>query len=65
MLKFLIAFTSLIFLLTVDISYLWNNGPSGDASTDEDHPTCEIIPYSTHDWVADHARALLPEEEWG
>jgi nucleoid-associated protein YgaU len=63
MLKFLITFTSLIVLLTLDMSYSWNNGPSGDASTDEDHPSCENIPYSTHDWIADQARALLPEEE--
>jgi hypothetical protein len=58
-----ILLTLLILFTTSEISYSWNNGPSGDASTDEDHPSCENIPYSTHDWVADHARALLPEEE--
>ena len=41
----------------------WNNGPSGDAATDEDHPDCQNIPYSTHDWIADHARAFLPQGE--
>lgn len=55
----------LILFLTLfthqSISFAWNNGPSGDAATDEDHPLCENIPYSTHDWIADHARAFLPE----
>lgn len=41
----------------------WNNGPQGDALTDESHPSCDIVPYGTHDWIADRARALLPSEE--
>jgi len=49
--------------LIVDNGYSWNNGPTGDTATDESHPNCEDIPYSTHDWIADHARALLPDEE--
>ncbi len=53
----------LVFLLNQEHLFPWNNGPSGDSSTDEDHPLCENIPYSTHDWIAGHARALLPEEE--
>lgn len=44
-------------------AFCWNNGPSGDAATDEDHPNCDIVPYATHDWIADHARALLPQQE--
>jgi len=54
----------LLFLFIYQESvFSWNNGPSGDAATAEDHPSCENIPYSTHDWVADHARDFLPEEE--
>jgi hypothetical protein len=37
----------------------WNNGPAGNASTDT-VAECTAPPYSTHDWVADHAVALLP-----
>jgi hypothetical protein len=40
----------------------WNNGPAGNATTDTG-AECSKPPYSTHDWVADHALALLPEEE--
>jgi len=53
----------LAFILSSNSSLSWNNGPSGDANTDSDHPDCQDIPYSTHDWIADHARAFLPEEE--
>ena len=40
----------------------WGNGPPGNASTDQPSE-CGSPPYSTHDWVADHAVALLPDEE--
>jgi hypothetical protein len=40
----------------------WGNGQSGNAQTDE-ASECSNPPYSTHDWVADHALALLPTEE--
>lgn len=40
----------------------WSNGQSGNAQTDE-ASECTNPPYSTHDWVADHALALLPEPE--
>jgi Zinc dependent phospholipase C len=40
----------------------WNNGPPGNTTTDT-ATECGAPPYSTHDWVADHALALLPEEE--
>jgi len=53
----------LLLFSSLDLAYSWNNGPSGDANTDENHPNCNIIPYSTHDWIADHARSLLPDEE--
>ncbi|HEB56294.1 MAG TPA: hypothetical protein ENI98_08305 [Gammaproteobacteria bacterium] len=40
----------------------WTNGPSGNADTDESWE-CADPPYSTHDWIAEHAVYLLPEEE--
>ena len=45
------------------VALAWQNGPSGDAATDDDHPTCDLVPYSTHDWGAEHALALLPDTE--
>ena len=40
----------------------WNNGPSGNARTDEPSE-CPTPSYATHDWIADHALALLPDSE--
>ncbi len=40
----------------------WGNGPRGNATTD-DPSECDSPPYATHDWIADHAVALLPDEE--
>lgn len=59
---------TVLLLVSLCVSYpssafCWNNGPSGDAATDEDHPNCDVVPYATHDWIADHARALLPQQE--
>lgn len=44
--------------LAVDASAAWKNGPEGHALADRTNP-----PYSTHDWVADHARDLLTDNE--
>jgi hypothetical protein len=43
----------------------WNNGPSGNTTTNT-ATECSNPPYSTHDWIADHALDLLPadEEAW-
>ncbi|MGH7569472.1 MAG: zinc dependent phospholipase C family protein [Gemmatimonadales bacterium] len=46
-------------LLTVTA---WNNGPSGNTATSTT-AECTAPPYATHDWIADHARALLPAAE--
>ena len=40
----------------------WNNGPSGNTTTNT-VAECVNAPYSTHDWIADHAIASLPDEE--
>lgn len=40
----------------------WSNGPSGNAGTNA-AAECSAPPYATHDWIADHARALLPAAE--
>lgn len=55
----------LLFVLCgwVSLAATWNNGPAGNASTGPGDPDCLEIPYSTHDWIADHARAMLPSQE--
>lgn len=40
----------------------WSNGPSGNTATST-AAECAAPPYATHDWIADHARALLPAAE--
>jgi hypothetical protein len=43
-------------------AFAWNNGQSGNASTNQPSE-CNDVPYATHDWIPDHALALLPMEE--
>ena len=47
------------------LSLPWSNGPAGNATTNT-AAECSNPPYATHDWIADHALALLPaaEEDW-
>ena len=40
----------------------WGNGQSGNAQTNQ-ADECANPPYSTHDFVADHALFMLPEHE--
>jgi len=40
----------------------WSNGPGGNATTNL-VAECNDPPYATHDWIADHALSLLPNEE--
>ena len=40
----------------------WNNGQDGNTTTNT-VKECSNPPYATHDWIADHALALLPQEE--
>jgi len=52
-----------LFLVQVPANcFAWINGPSGNAPTD-DPSECDNPHYATHDWIADHALALLPDEE--
>lgn len=51
-----------IAVLLINSAYAWNNGPSGNTLTD-DPSECADPPYGTHDWIADHALAILPKEE--
>lgn len=57
-----LVFSCLCVLLFVHPAHAWQNGPSGNAPTDEPSE-CANPPYATHDWIADHALALLPDEE--
>jgi hypothetical protein len=50
----------LIIVLAVSLE-AWSNG-SGNAFTNQPNE-CDNPPYSVHDWIADQARALLPDEE--
>jgi hypothetical protein len=40
----------------------WNNDPAGNANTNL-ASECVNPRYATHDWIADHALAQLPQEE--
>lgn len=40
----------------------WSNGPAGNATTNT-AAECDNPPYATHDWIADHAFDLLPDEQ--
>jgi Zinc dependent phospholipase C len=42
--------------------YSWTNGQSDNATTNKVEE-CDSPPYSTHDWVADHALDFLPDNE--
>ena len=55
----------ILFLLVIfhsSLSLAWTNGPAGNATTDT-LSECSDPPYSTHDWIADHALDLLPVNE--
>lgn len=44
-------------------AYAWKNGEKGNARTDT-VSECTNPPYSTHDWIADQALALMPPSYW-
>jgi hypothetical protein len=48
----------LAFAIYAAAASAWNNGGATD-----DPSECASPPYATHDWVADHALALLPDTE--
>lgn len=43
-------------------SHAWKNGPPDNKVTNS-AADCQSPPYSTHDWIADHGRALLATDE--
>lgn len=49
----------LVLALTAGPAFAWKNGPPDNKVTNS-AADCLAPPYSTHDWIADHARALLP-----
>jgi hypothetical protein len=56
-------FSTLLLLIVIAVSLeAWSGGPSSVAYTKQPSE-CRNPPYSIHDWIADHARALLPPEE--
>ena len=48
-------------LLSLPIS-AWNNGQKGNTTTTT-KAECSTVPYGTHDWIADQAVELLPDDE--
>ena len=48
--------------LLVAVPHAGNEGPAGNASTNLDSE-CSSPPYATHDWIADHALDILPDDE--
>jgi zinc dependent phospholipase C len=55
-------YLAIILFCIPTFAFGWKNGQDGNASTN-DPSECSSPPYSTHDWIADRALALLPEEE--
>ena len=59
----LVVFLAATFLVLMAVPTLaWKNGPPGNKVTNNEKD-CKDPPYSTHDWIADHGRALLPAGE--
>ncbi len=54
-----------LLVLRVESPEAWNNGQTGNTTTNT-AAECDHPPYATHDWIPDHALALLPanEREW-
>ncbi|MDO8677363.1 MAG: hypothetical protein Q7R30_02200 [Acidobacteriota bacterium] len=42
--------------------FAWNNGQSGNTTTTS-KAECSDPPYGTHDWIADQAIEMLPDDE--
>ena len=58
------AFTlGLVLLLPTSSALAWKNGQDGNADTDKVAECSSPPPYSAHDWIADHALAMLPDAE--
>ena len=57
----MIRFLPILFAVTIWTlpAQAWKNGPPDNKVTNS-AADCLAPPYSTHDWIADHARALLP-----
>jgi hypothetical protein len=49
----------ILFVLAAGPASAWKNGPPENKVTNSSRD-CLSPPYSTHDWIADHARMLLP-----
>lgn len=59
----LLAAASVALLLAASsAAHAWKNGPPDNKVTNS-AADCQSPPYSTHDWIADHARALLAVHE--
>lgn len=53
---------ALFFVQTPVNGFAWDTGQVGDGNTKKSSQ-CSSPPYSTHDWLAEHALALLPDNE--
>ncbi|MEQ8226839.1 MAG: zinc dependent phospholipase C family protein [Rhodospirillales bacterium] len=50
-----------LLVLLSDPALAWKNGPPGNKVTNN-AADCRVPPYSTHDWIADQAREMLPPD---
>ena len=57
-----VGFSLAVTLVAPVVLDAWSNGQPGNAGTDA-NVECANPPYATHDWIADHALALLPTGE--
>ena len=60
--KTLRLFLATTMLIIPSLAMAWSNGQKGNATTNK-ASECSDPPYATHDWIADRALALLPDEE--
>jgi Zinc dependent phospholipase C len=58
------VFVLLLIAVFIPMSaFSWGNGPRSGGSLTKDQSRCDNPPYSTHDWIAEHALMLLPRQE--
>ncbi len=62
--RFVYGVMCVVALVSLEVSgpQAWNNGQAGNATTNVSSE-CALPPYATHDWIADRALDILPDDE--
>ena len=60
--KSIFPVVSLALVFGLAVPHAWNNGQAGNTTTSVSSE-CTDPPYATHDWIADHAIEMLPDDE--